>query len=145
MTVRRQSGRMQAAGRRGSTLVVALVCLAVAAAITATMFRGTTAGRRMLRAEHDLRQVELLLDAGTVRAAARIAAGTIEGETLTLESSEIAGAGSARVDLAVARQDGGWELTVVVEYPLDGPVSMRRTRDTFIPSLAPLAPQEKSP
>jgi hypothetical protein len=134
-------GTIPAPDRRGVVMFVMLATLAIVGLIAAAMIRGTIAGRRSLRGEHALRQVETLLDAATARAAARLAAGAAADETLDLAAAEIAGGGSARV--VVAAEPAGaaaWRVRVVAEYPLEGPVPVRRSRDTLIRSRSSTRP-----
>lgn len=120
--------------RRGAVLVVALACLAVSAAIVATMARGAMTARRVLRTERDLRQVEQLLDAGAAWAVARTQAGAETPDTLTLGSADIAGHGSARIGVALERIGDGWRMRVAVEYPLEDNAPIRRSRDVVVPA-----------
>lgn len=54
----------RSSGRKGSVLVVVLVCLGFAATVLMGALRTSLQQRRQLRNEHDSLQVEWLLDAG---------------------------------------------------------------------------------
>lgn len=58
--------------RGGAVLVCVLVCLLVATSLVTSMTRNALRFRRDVRAQHQLRQTELLLDAGVLRAARRL-------------------------------------------------------------------------
>lgn len=131
--------------RRGSALVVTLVCLAVSMALVMAMFRGAFVARRGLLAERDLRQVEHLLDAGIAWALPRIAAGGVAGTTLTLAPDEIVGQGSARIAFDIEARDGAPRLRVVVDYPLEGPVPIRRSRELVLSPARVNTPEENLP
>ena len=115
--------------RRAAVLVAALVCLAIVMALVAAMLSGTLRATRQLRVQRDLRQCELLLEAGLDRAAARAAAEAYEGETWDVPAAEIVGAGDGRVTIQVQRAgDELPRLHVVAEYPAGGELSIRRSR-----------------
>jgi hypothetical protein len=68
--------------RRGTLVVCVLVCLLVASTIATAMTQSALRARRELRLGHQMRQTELLLDAGILRAARKIQASRdYEGET----------------------------------------------------------------
>lgn len=143
-------------GRRGATLVLVLACLAVVALIATTMLQGGMAARRRLRAEHHLRQVECLLDAGLARIETTLGtrpADTAERdltERLELSAADLGddpdGADApavARLTLTAEPQaDGSWLARAVADYPLDGPVPVRRTR---VVVLAPSSREATDP
>lgn len=134
--------------RRGGVMFVALATLAIVGLIAAALVRGAIMARRSLRAEHGLRQVELLLDAAEARARARLAAGEPAAETLDLAAADVAGRAPARVVVtAEPAAAGGWRVRIVAALPPDGPAAIRRTRDTLfrVPSSVPAAPEEKNP
>jgi len=56
--------RIHSSGRRGSVLIVVLVCLGFAATVLMGALRISLQQRRQLRNEHDSVQTEWLLDAG---------------------------------------------------------------------------------
>jgi type II secretory pathway pseudopilin PulG len=118
--------------RRGAMMFVALAALATVAAIAAAMLSGALAGRRQLRAERDSLQVEQLLDLATREARARGAAGHGADGMRVVPADAIVGSGSARITTTVA-PGGDGAVRVVVEYPLEGPVTIRRTREVTVP------------
>lgn len=133
--------------RRGSVMVMALACMAVAAAIALSMLRAATTSHRSLRAERHLRQVECLLTAATAKAHARLATGGPEAadEVLLLEPESLTGVGSARVTLAREPDAASPAIRVVVEYPLEGPVTIRRSRTILHPSVTSTPSEEPRP
>lgn len=135
--------------RRGSVMVLALACMAVAAAIGLSMLRAATMSHRSLRTERHLRQVECLLTAATATAHARLAVSIPEAvvtdDVILLEPDSLTGVGSARVTLSREPDATSPAILVVVEYPLEGPVTIRRSRSLSYPSFAPLSSKEPRP
>jgi len=125
-------------------MVLALVALAVAAALAAAVLRSALLARRALRTEHDLRQIERLLVAGADAARARAETGGMRAWELVLTPAELAGSGSARL-AAVPAPASASELTLVVEYPLEGPLTIRRSRTVVLPSTSASNREESSP
>ncbi len=62
----------QRASHRGTLLICVLVCLLVVVTIVGTAVQSTLRLRREVRLQHQMRQTELLLDAGVLRAAQRL-------------------------------------------------------------------------
>lgn len=126
--------------RRGSVLVAALVCLLVVMTMLGSMLQGALRARRQLHAERDLRQTELLLQAGVDRAAFRFAGETdYRGETWDLLAESIVGGGEGRVTIEASRnsEEEPWQVRVVSEYPLGGESSIRRSRTFLVQSQIP--------
>jgi type II secretory pathway component PulK len=126
--------------RNGAALVAALVCLTIVVSILGTMLLHALSARRQLHAERDLRQCELLLQAGVDRAIFRHKReADYRGETWSLPAAAIIGAGDGQVTIALARDsgDGPWQVSVVAEYPLGGHQSVRRSRTILLPSKTP--------
>jgi Tfp pilus assembly protein PilX len=123
--------------RRGAVIVASLVCMLVVMAILGAMLRGTLRNFRQMRSERDLRQAELLLEAGSQRAAHKLAADSnYRGETWNLPADAIAGAGEGRVTIEVTPTAGTTpsNAKIVAEYPLGGQTSIRRSLVVQIPS-----------
>ena len=133
------------ASHRGSVMVTVLACMAVAAAIAATMLRSATTARRALRTERDLRQVECLLVAAARLAQARGASVGTADDAIVIASAELAGSGSARVTLAREPAASTPSVRIVVEYPLEGPLTIRRSRSVILASTPPTSPKETLP
>jgi hypothetical protein len=137
--------------RPGAILVVALVCLLVVMSIVAGMIKGAIRERRQLHQYRDLRQTDLLVEAGADRAAARLAEDPeYRGETWRVPAEEI-GHAAGEVTIEVSRDESGaptaadgapsLRVRVSAEYPLVGVTSIRRTR-TF--AIAPQSiPEEE--
>jgi hypothetical protein len=121
-----------------------LACMAVASGIGLAMLRSATAVHGSLRTERHLRQVERLLVAAAERVVALEAAGEpIPGEIL-LGPDDIVGTESARITFASDLADPP-AVQIVVEYPLAGPVTIRRSRTISLPLSPPVIPEESSP
>jgi Tfp pilus assembly protein PilX len=122
--------------RSAFILAMALITLTVVASLLVSMVSRALADRRQLRAERNLMQTELLVDAALRRAEARLAATSdYEGETWELSSDEVVGQGPARIVIAVERgasPDDAPHIHVAAEYPLGNPTSVRRTRDVTL-------------
>ena len=59
--------------RRGAAMIVlVLTCLLVVSALVGSMTHATLGARRVVRMEHQMRQTELLLDAGVLRATGQL-------------------------------------------------------------------------
>ena len=126
--------RRRASRRRGAMLVVALACLAIVMAIIGVMLQGALRARRQLHVERDLRQVELLLEAGIDRAAFQLASdGGYGGETWRIPASDLLGYGDGEVVIVAERSGDAapWRVRVAAEYPVGTPKSVRRSR-TFL-------------
>jgi len=123
--------------RSGVVLVAALVCLLVVMALLGSLLLGTLRTGRQLHAERDLRQCELLLQAGVDRAAYRVAKDTsYHGEAWTLPAAAIVGIGEGRVTVEVTRDADGksQQLSIMAEYPVGDECSIRRSRTIRIRS-----------
>jgi hypothetical protein len=152
--------------RSAAILIVALVTLLVVSSLTLSMVKRALDDRRQLRQEHDLQQVELLVDAGLRRAAIRLAADAdFEGETWDIPAAELKGHGDARVVIEVAPAPADESpaeesieessddepaaeaqlIRVAAEYPFGSETSIRRTRTVTIrPQSAPAALDQPS-
>ena len=83
------NSQVDSSKRRGTVLVAALVCLLVVMAMLGAMLRGTLRAHRELHNERDLRQTELLLQAGSGRAVFRLAKdANYRGETWSLPNMD---------------------------------------------------------
>ncbi len=134
------STRRAAACRTGAVLVAALVCLLVTMTMIAMMLRRTLRDQRQLHAERDLRQTELLLDAGLARAAHRLAADpNYRHEIWNLPPDAVTSSGEGRVTISLSPVGGRPVLTatVVAEYPVGRETSVRRSRTVQLPIPAP--------
>lgn len=130
--------------RRGAALVVALVCLVIVTALIGTMLVGAMRSGRQLRVERNLRQCELLLQAGLDRAAEQFATtpATYAGETWDVPAAEIGGDADGQVTIQVSRaSEEQPQVRVLAEYPLGSEHSVRRSRNFQLPSTSPLSPE----
>jgi hypothetical protein len=125
--------------RRGSVLVATLVCMLVVMMILGIMFQGAVRAHRQLYRERDLRQTELLLQAGCDRAAFQLSnAEDYHGETWNLPADMVVGAGRGRVTIETTRSGSQptWDVKVVAEYPQGSDTSIRRSRTFQLPIQA---------
>jgi hypothetical protein len=124
-------------------MVMVLACMAVATAIATAMLRSATTAHRALRTERDLRQVESLLAAAARLAPARSATASTADDTILIASADLVGSGSARITFAHDPAASPASVRIVVEYPLEGPLTIRRSR-SVIPASNPSATPEES-
>lgn len=123
--------------RQGTLVVCVLVCLLVASSIATAMIQSALGARRGLRLEHQMRQTQLLLDAGILRAVRKCRTSEdYQGETWR-PAPAIARFEGARVDINVTSDDGrdGWqriEVVAILALQSDGNQRKRlpRTRRT---------------
>ena len=123
--------------RRGTILIVALLCLLVIMSLLGTMLLAALQSTRQLHAERNLRQCELLLQAGIERAVVQIAKQPdYSGETQEIPSAEIIHQGTGRITIAVtpATTSAPAQLRVAAEYPADSEFAVRRARTLSIPA-----------
>jgi len=126
--------------KRGTVIVVTLVCLVIVMGMIASMLSGSLRARRQLHAERDRRQAELLLQAGVDRAIFKIAKDAeYRGESWQLPADSVLGSGEGAVTITASRQadDHPWQFLVVAEYPIGSPISVRRSRTFIAPSNTP--------
>ena len=117
------SQRSTSRDRQASILVCVLVCMAVATALVVATTRSALRARREVRTHRQLRQVELVLEAGIQRAARQLTSDAqYGGETWTLSESTVPQLGSAQVEIEVSPR----EVHVVARMPATGlPVVQR--------------------
>jgi hypothetical protein len=108
--------------------------------ILGSMLLATLRSARQLHAERDLRQCELLLQAGLDRAVFRLAEEMdYRGENWTLPAAAIALRGDGLVTIEVSRPAAtdSPQVTVVAEYPTGSENSIRRSRMFQLQSKMP--------
>lgn len=129
---------------RGAVLVAALVCLLIVTSMVSTMLQGALRARRQLHRERDLRQTELLLQAGVERAGFRLGSEMdYRGETWELPAESIVGSHPGRVIIVTSGDsvDQSRQVRVAAEYPVGRNTSIRRSR-TFSFRGQPVQDQE---
>ena len=137
--------RRPRSSRRASVMVMVLACMAVATAIATTMLRSATMSHRNLRTARDLRQVECLMTAAARMAKTRsVSAGTAD-DTILIASSDLVGSGSARITFARDAAASTPSVRIVVEYPLEGPLTIRRSRSVFTSPTRPSTTPAETP
>lgn len=129
--------------RRGAVLIAALVCLLVVMSLLGSMLLGTLRRTRQLHAERDLRQCELLLQAGVDQAWLQSAAQPdYAGETREFLPTEIIHQGAGRLTIVVqpATTELPRQLKITAEYPAGDEFSIRRSRIVPWPTATTLKP-----
>jgi hypothetical protein len=119
--------------RRGVALIIALVILALLAAFSGVLVRGTVSQRRETTQAERRSQARWLAEAAVRRALARLSGDPgYMGETWDVDADQLAGRHGARVTITVAPADGGRadrrRLQVQAEYPPGDDTN--RTRET---------------
>lgn len=135
----RRRPRHRVTNRRGLMVLIALVCLLVITSIVGSMIKNAIFTRRELLVERDLRQTELLLQAGANRAATRLAAiPDFKGDAWDLPAAAISNNGTGRVITEIIRNPSNqtFDIRVVAEYPLDRDFPIRRTQTFHIAASA---------
>ena len=125
--------------RRGAVMVAALFCLLIVMAMIGTMLQGALRARRQLHTERNLRQAELLLQAGADRASFRLASEAgYQGETWAPPREATVGRGQVTIEALRDSDTKPWRVHIVAEYPLGSERSIRRSRTfLFFPSAMP--------
>ncbi len=110
--------RSQSSSRRGAVLIVAVACLSIATAIAIAGVRHALMARRQARSDQQLRQTELLLDAGLRRAIKALSADpNYQGERWDLDPTLTGFAGTfeaANVEIKAVAQDAGQRVVEVI-------------------------------
>jgi len=125
------------AGRRGAILVVALVCLGVAAVVFVAVLKTAAAERRSLQTEARRVQAAWLAESAVDRAAARLAVDpAYPGETWTVPPGVLNDFDSARVVIEVqppSEQEPHRRLVrVQADWPNHPQHRVRQTRQVLI-------------
>ena len=108
--------------RRGTILVVILVCFVVASVVFTLLLKSVAAERRAMETRLWSAQAQWLAEAALERAAARLAAdANYTGETWTIPAEELDGnSGVARIRVeAIADRPGHRQVSVEADYPDD--------------------------
>lgn len=131
--------------RRGAVLIVAIACLSIATAIAIAGVRHALMGRRQARLEHQLRQTELLVDAGLRRAIKAVSAdANYSGERWDLDPALTGFAATfegANVEIkAMPQADGRRVFEVIASIgPDSNPAYQTRRSQRFSFPPAPLS------
>jgi hypothetical protein len=131
MTATHRYRRRSRSRRSGVILFVALASLLIVMAILGQMLKTSLRAQRQLHPERDLRQTELLLQAGADRAAYRLTKErNYVGETWQLPAEAVVGNAEGRVTIQVSRDSTGTRahVHVLAEYPLGGALTIRRSK-----------------
>ncbi|CAK9086144.1 ComG operon protein 3 homolog, partial [Durusdinium trenchii] len=101
-------------------------------AMIGTMLEVAIRARRQLHTERDLRQTELLLQAGSELAAMRLASGEdYEGETWAPGPDSLPRPAQVTIEVKRDPEMPLWHVSVVAEYPADSDQSVRRSQSFF--------------
>jgi Tfp pilus assembly protein PilX len=126
---------------RGSALIIALICLVLVSALTATLVQIVILQRSQVERDEWQLQAEWLAESGVDRAAARLAAdGAYTGEEW-LPQPPGAPAPLGRVRIAIDRSSGTNEphVTVVADVPHDADERARVRKNVVLPTIQPTA------
>lgn len=121
--------------RRGSVLICVLVCLSVATALVTASVHTALQARRQMRAYRQLRQTELLLEAGAQRAVGQLrASADYTGEMWNLAVTTIPGFESARVEIEVEGATGDTlrRIHVVARLPAGEAPGVQRSTTLLV-------------
>jgi len=116
--------------RQASILVCVLACMVVAMALVVSTTRSALRARREVRTQHQLRQVEFVLEAGIQRAARQLSNhAEYRGETWNLSPTATAGLDSVQVEIEVSSIDGARprQVKVVARLPAKSPALIQRS------------------
>ena len=137
----RHNHNTKGAARRGSIIVCILACMVVATALVGSTLRTALQTRRHMRPQLELRQAELVLEAGIARASQRLSTdGEYQGETWELKPTTLPGIDRAVVEISVDREHT-WPPEVTVIARLGSNRLQNITRSYSFPlqlSLSPL-------
>jgi hypothetical protein len=110
--------------RRGSMLLIAMVCLLVMMTVFGALLQMAHASRQQARRDVFRSQARWLAEAGASRAAAALGHdAAYTGETWTVSAATL-GEGDARVKIVV-QHEPATEIAVLAEYPADDPSPVR--------------------
>ena len=131
--------------QRGAILVVVLVCLAVATAMSVVVVKQIAAERQAVQMNHRRLQASWLAEAGIERAAARLAADPkYAGETWTISANELAAGESGVVKIqveAIAGQPERRSVRVEADYRDAPELNCRRVKQILVDRDAIRSPQ----
>lgn len=126
--------------RRGTVLLVAMVCLSLVTLVLGGLLRLAVAHRRQVQQAHTLRQAEWLAEAGVERAAHRLSADpNYAGETWRLDEDDLGTGHAGQVVIAVGPEPSGGRRPVRVEatYPVASRRFSRRTIQVWVKDGVP--------
>lgn len=120
--------------RRGTILLLVLVCVLIAGALMASVVRSTTLRRAQQRQEFARWQASRLADSGLARAAARLASDTnYRGETWDIPAEALGGR-PGRVTIALTPDPQGeapWLARATASWPALEEGASRRAHSQF--------------
>ncbi len=119
--------------RRGIAVLVAVVCVSIAAAVMVGIIHLALQGYRQAELDERRTQACWIAESGVDLAAARLRADhRYSGENWRLAAASIGGRHDAEVRIEVQPVDGqtAWrQVRVVADYPVDLPYRVRETRE----------------
>ena len=122
--------------RRGALMLIAMVCVAVAAVVFVSVLRLAVAERRAVRLEAEKVQADWLVESGIERAAARLGADAdYAGETWQVSAELLGGKDPAavRIEVRPVREEPDRRtVDVEVDYPDHPRYRVRRTKQILI-------------
>ncbi len=122
--------------RRGFVLLIAMVCVAIAAVVFVALLRSAMAQEEAVRADGQELQASWLAESAVDRAAARLRADdTYRGETWNLPAGMLGGVDNATVEIKIEAVPGRAELrrvNVRADYPAETDFRSRRSKSVVI-------------
>ncbi|MGI9455343.1 MAG: hypothetical protein ACR2NU_02210 [Aeoliella sp.] len=142
----------RSSSRHGSVLVCVIVCLSIVIALVTATTQSALRERRQIRVERQLRQADILVEAGAGRAVTKLnQSERYTGETWSLDADSLPGFEEARILIVAPRVDGDQprliritaELSVVTQLPAELQRPVRRSFEfVFHRSAFPATPKE---
>lgn len=125
--------RRPAAGRRGITMMIVLICLAILLALAAALLAVGRGRRQQARLDGRRLQAEWLAASGLDRAAARLAtSGDYAGETWDIPADLLDGDHAGRVVIEVEpAEQSRRRVRIRADFPATGDEAARHTIETF--------------
>ncbi len=134
--------RQNANQRHATVLICVLACMAVVTALVTSTAQMALQTRKSMRLQHQLRQVEQLLEAGIDRAAQRLANDPeYTGEIWKLLPTTFSGGEEATVTIEVSADGETWPPEVTVVAAMGSAETIHTQRSHTFPlniSLSPL-------
>lgn len=139
--------RKQTLPRRGSVVVIAMICLMLASFLVMNLAKMTFANRSQQRKELQIEQAAWLTEAGVSRAVYHLRTNpNYEGETWTVAAEHLNGFETGEVTISVSADDRS-QVTVTTLYPAGSVAAVRRSKTitVSVPSTngSPAAVAEK--
>lgn len=128
MSVKLIHRRPRDSGRPGAILICVLVCLAIVTAMVTATIRSALQAHLQVRQQWALRQTELVLEAGIMRARQQVAANPdYEGEIWELADDTLPGETPAKIEIVVERADESRSVRVIARLGAESKQRVQRS------------------